>query len=204
MRVLVPFGARDPKTRLGAVLDEQERHSFAEAMLADVLRALADHDPVVLADAPVDVDAPVTVDERPLTEAVNAELASGVPTAVMMADLPLVGRETVERLIAPDADVVMAPGLGGGTNALVVRDETFRVDYHGASVRDHRRAARAEGLSLATVDSFQLAADIDEPDDLVEVLLHGDGAAATWLRAHGGRVATTDGRAQFTWGDTEE
>ena len=198
MRTLVPFGARDPKTRLGPVLDAAERRAFAEAMLEDVLAALSDRDPVVLANAPVDVDAPVILDERPLTEAVNAELADESPTAVVTADLPLLDAEAVTKLFAPDTDLVVAPGLGGGTNALVVRDPAFRVDYHGVSVRDHRRRARASDASLATVDSFRVAMDIDEPSDLVEVLLHADGAAADWLRAHGGRLTTTDGRVQFS------
>lgn len=197
MRILVPFGARDPKTRLEPVFSDDERRAFAEAMLADVLDALTDHEPVVLADAPVDVDVPVTIDERPLTEAVNGALDEATPTAVVMADLPLISRETVQSLFEPSGDVVIAPGLGGGTNALVVRDSGFRVDYHGASVRDHRRAVRVSDASLATVDSFRLATDIDEPADLVELLLHDDGTAADWLRAHGGRVVATDGRAQF-------
>lgn len=197
MRVLVPFGARDPKRRLAPVLDAAERRDFAAAMLADVLAALAAHDPVVVADAPVEVDAPVVTDERPLSEAVNAELAAETPTAVVMADLPLLTRGVVERLFAPDADVVLAPGLGGGTNALVTRHPDFRTDYHGASVRDHRRAASDLDASLATVDSFRLAVDADEPSDLAEVLLHGDGAAAAWLRERGGRVETTDGRVRF-------
>lgn len=197
MRVLVPFGADDPKRRLAPVLDADERRDFAAAMLADVLAALDAHDPVVVSDAPVDVDAPTVVDERPLTEAVNAELAAETPTAVVMADLPLVTPNAVARLFEPDADVVIAPGLGGGTNALVVRQPAFRTDYHGASVRDHRRAARDVGASVTTVDSFRLAVDADEPRDLVEALLHGEGAAASWLRDHGGRVETTDGRAAF-------
>ena len=198
MRTLVPFGARDPKTRLGSVLDAEERHAFAEAMLEDVLAALSNRDPVVLANAPVDVDAPVVLDERPLTEAVNAELAGESPTAIVAADLPLLDAEAVMKLFAPDTDLVVAPGLGGGTNALVVRDSAFRVDYHGVSVRDHRKRARASDASLATVDSFRFAMDIDEPSDLVEVLLHGDGAAADWLRAHDGRLTTADGRVQFS------
>lgn len=204
MRTLVPFGARDPKTRLSSVFDDNERRAFAEAMLEDVLTALCDYDPVVLANAPVDVDVSVTVDERPLTDAVNAALDGETPTAVVMADLPLVNRTTIEALFDPTADVVIAPGLGGGTNALVVRDPAFQVDYHGASVRDHRRAVRASDASLATIDSFRFAADIDEPADLVELLLHGDGVAARWLRDHGGRVVTTDGRARFRREDSVE
>ena len=35
---------------------------------------------------------------------------------------------------------------------------------------------------LAVVDSMRLSTDVDEPADLVEVLLHGEGQAVTWLR----------------------
>jgi len=196
MRVLVPFGARDPKSRLAPVFSPAERRALAETMLADVLAALSDHEPVVVANAPVETPVPTHIDARSLTAAVNARL-DGEPTAVVMADLPLISSETISRLLAPDADVVIAPGLGGGTNALVVRDPAFETDYHGVSVRDHRETARAIDAAATTVDSYRLGVDIDEPADLVEVLLHGTGDTARWLREHNGRVETTDGRTRF-------
>jgi len=203
MRVVVPFSTERPKTRLSSVLDADERRAFARAMLRDVLDALAStgHDPAVVATAPVDGDVPVEVDDRPLTEAVNDRLPGGEsddPVAVVMADLALATPAALERLFAPDADVVFAPGRGGGTNALVVGHPVFRVDYHGASIRDHRAIAREAGASTATVDSFRLATDVDEPADLVEVLLHADGRAAAWLREAGFAVTATDGRVEAT------
>lgn len=198
MTVLVPFDADDPKTRLAPVLDPAERRAFAAAMLRDVLAALegAGREPTVLATGTVDVAAPVTVDDRPLSPAVDAVLAeAGEPVAVVMADLPLATPAALERLFAPDDDVVLAPGIGGGTNALLTRHPDFRVDYHGVSYRDHREAAAAVGAGVATVDSFRLALDVDGPADLVEVLLHGDGEAADWLRDAGFAVTTDGGRA---------
>jgi 2-phospho-L-lactate guanylyltransferase len=199
MVVLVPFDARNPNSRLAAVLDADERREFAGAMLTDVLAALAetDADPTVLSTAPVDCGAPVTVDERPLTEAVNARLAdSEGPMAVVMADLVLATPAALERLFDAGGDVAISPGRGGGTNALVVRHPEFRVDYHGASVRDHREAAAAVGASVTEVDSFRLAMDVDDPADLAEVLLHADGRAATWLREAGFAIETGDGRVR--------
>lgn len=203
MRVVVPFGAAAPKTRLAPVLDDDERRDFAAAMLRDVLDALGDRDVTVLAEAPLDavgwsavaVDAPVQVDDRALSTAVNAVLgAHDGAVAVVMADLPLATPAALDRLFATDGDVVVAPGLGGGTNALVVRHPDFRVDYHGASVRDHREAARALDADLAEVDSFRLATDVDEPGDLAEVLLHAEGEAADWLRDAGAEIAVRGGR----------
>lgn len=191
----------------------------------------ADRAPTVLANAPVEVDAPVIVDERPLTDAVNGVLADrlrgregdgdrGVadgpdgpdrggtagpdgpdrrtfaPVAIVMADLALATPAALERLFDPGADIVVAPGRGGGTNALVVRHPDFRVDYHGASYRDHRENAAAVGASVAVVDSFRLASDVDEPPDLAEVLLHApaDGESRAWLRNEGFDLEIHDGR----------
>jgi len=199
MNVVVPYAASDPKTRLADVLDAGERAAFARAMLADVLAAVraAGREPTVLATAAVDADAPVTVDERPLTDAVNAVLAGADgPVAVVMADLPLATGPALERLFEVDAaaDVALVPGRGGGTNAVLSRHPDFRVDYHGVSFRDHRRAARAAGADVAVVDSHRLSTDVDERADLVEVLLHGEGAAADWLRDAGFELATDDQR----------
>lgn len=195
MHTIVPFDARRPKTRLDDFLDTDERVEFSRAMLRDVLDAIVDAggEPEILSTTPLECSYEVTVDERPLTAAVNGILESwSEPIAIVMADLALLTPAAYEQLTGPSADIVVAPGIGGGTNALVVRHPEFRVDYHGISVRDHRERARECGASLATVDSFHLAVDVDCPDDLVEVLIHSDGRAADWLR-DAGVILETDG-----------
>lgn len=182
MRVVVPYAASEPKTRLADVLSPEERAAFAEAMLGDVLAAVraTGREPEVLATAPVEVDASVTVDERPLTEAVNAVLAETTDeeaVAIVMADLALATPDVLERLFEADGDVVIAPGRGGGTNALVARHPEFRVDYHGTSYLDHLAIGREIGAAVSVVDSHRLATDVDERADLTEVLIHGDGEA---------------------------
>ncbi|KAA9398968.1 2-phospho-L-lactate guanylyltransferase [Haloarcula sp. CBA1130] len=201
MRLVVPVSGSTPKTRLASVLSPDERRDFTEAMLADVVDAVTavGYEPEVISTAPLDCAVPVTVDDRGLDALVNDLLASTVTDgeralAVVMADLPLVTRESIERLLGPSDDVVLAPGLGGGTNAFVCRHPDFRVDYHGASIRDHRRIAKDVGASVTEVDSRRLATDIDEPGDLAEVLLHSDGAAADWLADAGFSLSLTDGR----------
>ena len=201
MRCLVPVAVNSPKSRLAPVLSLNERQTFAHAMLADVLSTLttAGYHPTVLATAPVDDDrianhATVEVDDRPLSAALNAQLAGGKPTLVVMADLPLVKPQDITELAESDADVTIAPGLGGGTNALAIREPSFRVDYHDASYLDHCRAADNLGATVETVDSRRLATDIDEPADLAELLIHGDGAAHEWLTGAGFELDTTDGR----------
>jgi 2-phospho-L-lactate guanylyltransferase len=206
MRVLIPFAARRPKTRLASALSADERAAFARAMLDDVRSAVREtgYDPEVLATAPLDLDDAVTVDERPLTQAVNDALAASfdadagpvdaASVAVVMSDLALATPRCLRRLFEASADVVVAPGRGGGTNALVVRHPEFRVDYHGASFVDHRCIARDAGASVEVVDSMRLATDIDEPDDLAELLIHGDGAAHDWLVDAGFELDVREGR----------
>ena len=204
MRTLVPFAADRPKTRLSSVLSPPERATFARLLLSDVLETLwtAGCEPTVLSTASLDAEGPelppstrVVVDDAPLSTAVNRQLRAGdATTLVIMADLPLVRAADVDVLTGTDGDVVIAPGLGGGTNALVVRHPTFRVDYHGASYLDHCRIAADAGLSVSTVDSRRLATDIDEPDDLAELLIHGEGPARDWLVDAGFELAADDGR----------
>ncbi|WP_137284733.1 2-phospho-L-lactate guanylyltransferase [Halorussus salinisoli] len=206
MRVVVPYAATEPKTRLADVLSADERAAFAEAMLADVLATVraTGREPEVLATAPVEVDAPVTVDDRPLTEAVNAVLAETDETvAVVMADLALAtpdalgrlfGREDVTAESAIGGEVAIAPGRGGGTNALVAGHPEFRADYHGTSFLDHLANAREVGAAVRVVDSHRLATDVDERADLAEVLIHGDGAAYDWLREAGFGLAGDESR----------
>ncbi|WP_435096933.1 2-phospho-L-lactate guanylyltransferase [Halorubrum sp. N11] len=214
MEVLVPFSTDRPKSRLSPVLTPDERARFARAMLRDVLDAVAaaGGEPRVLATGVVDADisCPVTVDDRSLTDAINAALDAQVTNddgdrvAVVMADLALATPDALRGLFAsgPGGEVAIAPGRGGGTNALVVGHPSFRVDYHGASYLDHRRIADEVGASVRVVDSHRLATDVDEPVDLAELLVHAEadtegdtqGRAPRWLRDAGFALATTGGR----------
>lgn len=206
MDVIVPFDATTPNTRLAPVLDQHERGAFARVMLAAVLETVEDagHDPAVLATAPVECPAPVTVDDRSLTPAVNDAIATAtLPVAVVMADLPLVTVDALDTLVGADAAVTIAPGTGGGTNALVVDHPEFRVDYHGLSYEDHRRRARECGAEVSTVDSFRLALDVDDPADLVEVLLHGDERVASWLCERGFTLDETGQRVSLERDDSD-
>ncbi len=204
MRVLVPYDARNPKTRLDPLFSDTERRSFARTMLESVCRTLeaTDRTPEILANRAIECDWPVTVDEQPLSDAVNTIIAESTESvAVVMADLALATPTALERLFDTDGQVVFAPGLGGGTNAMVVRDTSFRVDYHGTSISDHLAAARAIGLRPTVLDSFRLAIDIDGPQDCREALIHDADPAATWLRNAGFSLSVEAGEPTIVRGD---
>lgn len=171
-------------------------------MLHDVLDAVHDAGgtPHVLATAELpdafDREVPVIVDDRPLSTAVGAHIEGD--TAVVMSDLALATPDALRRAFntPDDGEVAAAPGLGGGTNVLVVRHPDFEPDYHGTSFEDHRAAAVDVGATFRTVDSFHLAIDIDGPGDLPEVLLHSSGRAADWLQDAGFELVVEAGRAR--------
>lgn len=197
MQIVVPYSTDDPKSRLSSILTRDEREEFSRAMCLDVCETIerSGHQPVILSNGQVDTEYDSVIDQRPLTKAVNAHLQSaGLPLGIVMADLCLITVESIERLVATDGEVVLAPGRGGGSNAFVLRVEDFQVDYHGASYLDHRSIARSLDVSLRLVDSYRLGTDIDEPDDLVEVLIHGTGQAKQYLESIGFAIDETEGR----------
>lgn len=195
MRVLIPFDTDEPKSRLEPVLTVEEREQLAINMRDDVIQSVSEagHTPELLATNPLpDATCSVIVDDRPLSEAINAVLSP--PMTILMADMPLVTPRLLEDVLDRPGDVVIGPGRGGGTNLLVVRDNRFSVDYHGNSLDDHRTIAAANGLRIHEIDSHRISTDIDEPADLVEILLHGTGESAQWLRENGFTLEVTNGR----------
>lgn len=175
MRILIPFKASNPKSRLAGILSVEERKKLARLMLLDVIDAVREFGRVaVITPAELDVDVEVIRDESDLDSAVNRELDK-VPVAVIMSDLPLLNRTTLERFFTAEGDVVIAPGRKGGTNMLLVRREGFRVSYHYGSFFKHLNIAKQEGFRIEVFDSFFSSVDIDDESDILELLLHGTG-----------------------------
>ncbi|MHC1625728.1 MAG: 2-phospho-L-lactate guanylyltransferase [Methanoculleaceae archaeon] len=202
IRAVIPFKPENPKTRLSPLFDQDGRSVFARAMLDDVVGAVieAGCDPLILATSPMEYrKAAVEVREEGLNEVLN-DLLTGMrdPLLVIMADLPLVTGEAVRRVCTSESDVALVPGRGGGTNAIFMREPfRFRADFYGASFLDHIRIARERGLKTEVIDSFLLSTDIDEPDDLVEVLIHGRGKSRSFLESAGFKIDISNGRVRI-------
>lgn len=181
LRTVVPFRLGDAKTGLSPALDRDDREALALAMLRDILDACPGDVEVVTPDPlPGDLDADVVTDPAPLNDALETRLDDGLPALILPADLPLIRSRDVEDLLAEEGDVVIAPGLRGGTNALLLR-ERIPLRYGGRSFPRHVAAARDRDLDLAIHESLRFAVDVDTPEDLVEIELHGDGRAADLL-----------------------
>ena len=207
IRVIMPFKLDCPKSRLSAVLSSEERAELALAMLEDVLEAVSGLGRVTIllkgllpeewlldhrirgggTGSGIEVqDCPKELDEA-LNLVIEAEERKGWPgdLLIAMADLPLMSPSDIADLVRTPGDVVIAPGRGGGTNMILIRDPRFRVCYYGLSFLKHLRRAEELGLSVGVFESFRCSIDIDEPSDLVEALIHGRGRTPELLRDMG-------------------
>lgn len=196
---IIPFKPENPKTRLSSVMNREERAGFACAMLGDVLSALRGTgcNSLILSTHPFSYPGTeVLVSSLGLNESLN-EILPGYsgPVAIVMADLPLADTGSLERLMSSPTDVGLVPGRGGGTNAIFIRQGyRFRVNYYGPSFQKHRDFCIDQGLSYSIADSMRLHIDVDEPYDLVEVLLHGSGESLRFLENLGFSWEITGGR----------
>ncbi|MHC1603306.1 MAG: 2-phospho-L-lactate guanylyltransferase [Candidatus Syntropharchaeales archaeon] len=206
IRAYIPFKANGAKSRLSKILNRKERQMLASLMLEDVLISLKSSrlDAITLLSTSSDGITEIVkshgikcrIDDRDLNTAINSILKEDTdPVMIVMSDLPLLKSSEIDRILEFEEDIVIAPGLGGGTNILLVRSpKSFHVDYHGNSLQDHLNIAKESGLSVRIYHSFLAAVDIDEATDLVELLIHSDGRASSYIRSLGFYLVENDGR----------
>lgn len=178
------------KRRLASCLGDEERQALGLWMLHHLLHVLASCaglQPLVLSDdrtvralcerhATAWAPDPGTDLNDTLDCAAAAAFAAGWPAILFLpADLPLVTREEVERLLARNAagaQVVLASAArDGGTNALLFEAGTgFRFQMGPGSYARHAEQAQLD-LRWETCESPGLAFDLDTPEDLHRVPL---------------------------------
>jgi 2-phospho-L-lactate/phosphoenolpyruvate guanylyltransferase len=200
---LIPYKPKNPKTRLSALLSQEEREQFAASMLADVVDAVRDANcsPVIVSTELFDSElVQVTVQDADLNQTLNEILPqTGNNVAIIMADLPLADAASIKRAVSTQKDVAIVPGRGGGTNVIFLKEpQKFHVDYYGGSFAKHMAIAEQAGLSVEVIDSFRLHTDIDEEDDLAELLIHGTGKSRAYLEGLGFVLSTEKGRVGVT------
>jgi len=207
VKAIIPFKKEGAKSRLGDFLSETEREELAISMLKDVLVALSYskiEEVVIISTSSCDgivkeaqlngaldltstLKVDVREDERGLNEVLNEAIAEErEPALIIMADVPLTTPESINKILEHEEEVVIVPGRKGGTNALFLRRPyAFFLSYYGLSFLAHIETAKRRNLSHAVFDSFFISADIDEVEDLIELLIHGNGFSADYLRCIG-------------------
>lgn len=208
IQVVIPFKLDGAKSRLAPLLSLEERVGLAQAMLKDVTLTVSSAGPVIILSRSghnhcLMPHARVIECDLDLSDALNSLIDNwqkkGWPAhlLIVMADLPLITERDVEGMIHTEGDVVIAPGRGGGTNLLLIRNPFFRVSYHELSFLKHLDLAEKRGLLVSVYYSYRCGCDMDEVSDLPEVLLHGHGLAKEWLEEMGFILSAGKGRAGF-------
>jgi 2-phospho-L-lactate guanylyltransferase len=190
MKAVIPYKKASAKSRLSPVLTWEEREEFVELMLNQVIGTLMEAGIgkiEILSPSMYGLEnmtkANVLLDKSDLNEALNRYLEQAKePVMIVMADLPLLSPDHVKGITSTKEDVCIVPGKGGGTNVLFIKNPSvYRVRYYGSSFLTHCSISEKTGQKVEVYDSFFAATDMDEPEDLVELLIHGSGAAKEYI-----------------------
>jgi 2-phospho-L-lactate/phosphoenolpyruvate guanylyltransferase len=190
--ILVPVkNLSGAKQRLASQLDQKLRTELAQAMLHDVLSALAawtnrpdvavvSSDPFALKLARV-YDFEVIPDPANPGETGAIEMATQIcvergiaSTLVIPADIPLMQSWELEEILkqAPAAGSVLVPAADGrGTNAAYRSPAAlFPLRFGNDSFKPHHAAAQATGKPCVVLRLPGIAVDVDSPEDLQHLL----------------------------------
>ena len=204
------------KSRLAPLLSDDERRQLVEAMLRDVLGALAGArglaEIFIVSDgegmAPHDHEVILEPENRGYDEAVATAFADrrvsrADAVLVLPGDLPMARSVDIDEFIGTDkgaatgSSVRVAPARDGdGTNALLISPPgLMRTRFGPGSFERHKRAAEQVASTVEIVTSAGLAFDIDTPQDLLEFCAcDGDTHTHAFLRRSGvaGRLTRAD------------
>jgi len=187
---IVPVGSLErAKSRLGAVLDAEERRDLVLRLADRTIRAVVGTTGVTetLVITPDDDvrDLAIRAGARPirqrsrglndgLREARDEAVAGGASAVLILPiDLPRVTSEAIADLLAagarqaPPVVAIVADRHGRGTNALLLAPpDVIDVHFGGDSHDAHAAAAEEAGAALVELDG-PLSIDLDTPDDLL-------------------------------------
>jgi 2-phospho-L-lactate guanylyltransferase len=179
------------KQRLAAVLDQPSRTELAQAMLHDVVTALAvwRNRPAcaLVTSDPFAIELAQQYDFEIIPDRVNPgetgaiEMATEIcsargidSTLVIPADIPLIQASELEQVLehAPAEGSVLVPAADGrGTNAAFRRPANlFPLRFGNDSFKPHLAAARATGKPCVVLQLTSIALDVDNPEDLQKLL----------------------------------
>lgn len=182
------------KTRLSPFLSETERVELLRVMLKDIIKVIENEvEEIVLVskDKHVkDLAKGLFVNFVKEQEHENNFLNNAISDAVsqvkinypnkdiliLPSDIPLIKREHIATLKSMDRDLIISPSKGGGTNLLCFNEKyDFETRFGPMSYFEHLKVANELNMSINIIESFYLSLDINTPEDLGELLLHGIG-----------------------------
>lgn len=205
------------KTRLSSFLSEDERVSLLKSMIRDIVTNISDY---VLEIFLVSNDKDVFSfakslgisyiqenehDDNKLNNALIDAISlvkgnfNDVDILLLPSDIPLIKKEHVVSLKNFDSDLIISPSKGGGTNLLCFNSDFDFVPLFGAmSYFRHIEEANSMSMKINLIESFYLSLDVNTPEDLGEILLHGVGTyTEEYLRSLNIVVESSHGRERL-------
>lgn len=190
--ILIPVkNLSSAKQRLASLLDQSARTQLAQAMLHDVVSALAAwrrRAPCALVTSdPFAVDLAKQYGFEIIPDPANPgetgaiEMATRICvercvdyTLVLPADIPLIQASELDQILvhAPQQGSVLVPAADGrGTNAAFRRPaDLFPLRFGNDSFKPHLAAARATRKPCEVLQLPGIALDVDNPSDLQDFL----------------------------------
>lgn len=195
LAIVIPFKAKDQKSRLAAVLTKGERRELSGLMLVDVLDA-------ILSAGRIGQTFVVSSSVEALTLAeesgafgvresrdggVNSAIKKGIEAVqaenmmVIPSDVPLLKGSEIRGAMAlkeGGSDAVLAPSFGfDGTNLLAFsRSKQVPLSFDRDSFWNHLRGAGMKRLSVAVCSGRGIRFDVDTPAQLRQLARAGPGS----------------------------
>tara|TARA_R110000787_G_scaffold50776_1_gene120716 strand:+ start:356 stop:925 length:570 start_codon:yes stop_codon:yes gene_type:complete len=181
--LIIPVkGISAGKSRLAAVLTDDERMSLVLRLAERTLEIAADIPDVEIILVTRDADALPLADGRGITalrqsgNGLNAALSevaarlAGGRTLILPADLPALAAADIEAHLRSGGIGISPDSAGSGTNFLSLPEPAsipFCFGY--ASFAKHAEEAERAGLPLHVIDRPGISFDLDTPDDLIRL-----------------------------------
>ncbi|ACV25270.1 2-phospho-L-lactate guanylyltransferase [Methanocaldococcus fervens] len=188
MKVIIPVSPINSlKTRLSEFLSSEERKNLLLNMLRDIKKALEGLDVVVVSRddeildfAKYELKAEIVKEKyKGLNNAIKQAFdeIDDEEVIIIPADIPLIKKKHIEDILklSKDYDLIIASSRGGGTNLLYLKSKNLiELRYEGFSFLKHLEEAEKRNLRYYIYDSFLISVDINTPEDLGEIFIHGD------------------------------
>lgn len=205
------------KTRLSSFLTEEERVELLKMMLKDIVYTIKNHVTEIFFVSK-DLSVKSYSDElkvgfitereysdnflnNALNDAVD-EVKSRFPNydiLILPSDIPLLKAEHVLTVKNMNNDLIISPSKGGGTNLLCFNSSfNFKTCFGDMSYFKHISQADSLNMSINLLESFYVSSDINTPEDLGELLLHGVGTYSyEFLNSAGINVKSNHGKERL-------
>ncbi|MBE6486365.1 MAG: 2-phospho-L-lactate guanylyltransferase [Methanosphaera stadtmanae] len=192
---IIPVSSfNNSKTRLSPFLSPDERIKLLKVMLKDITTTISKEvDEIVLVSKDDGVKNFAKELQINFVEEKNHEkdfLNNAISDAVeevkvnfpkkdiliLPSDIPLLKAKHIATVKNMNNDLIISPSKGGGTNLLCFNEKfDYKTHFGPMSYFKHLNYANQLGMSINIIESFYVSLDMNTPEDLGELMLHGAG-----------------------------